>query len=353
VVGRHDGAVKTTWLLALVLGAGCREGTEQCTLASARLALTSGVEVAEYLGTSAAQRAAVGRLEIDSGQAPRSSCTAVAIHPNWAISAKHCMDPTGTPLWLSLEGTRTPIDPALVITHPVKDLVLLPLTTPAAGYLPIDTSDAGGAGQWVEVAGAGLDENGLLGGVTFGVTRIDHLDESVIATAPVGARPCFGDSGGPLLARSHTDGRVRVLGILSEGAPQCTGGDIYERLEPEAEWIDSITKDRPVALESACEALGSAGRCFGTLAVWCDGAERAENCGSATACGWDEAARGFRCLAPDRDACSGFSDIGDCLDNHAVRCVDGELKALSCDACGAACEHSASTGRAQCARSEG
>ena len=191
-----------------------------------------------------------------------------------------------------------------------------------------------------------------LGRRTFLVERVAQVaDDHVLVSADGLAGACFGDSGGPLLVRGD-DGRVRTLGLLSQGSSDCRGTDRYLRVDALADWlareagvIASDGGEEPLA----SPALGAEGRCFGPLAAWDErGALRAEVCAGSRRCGWDRDDAGQRCIRAADDACDGIDELGACREGSALRCVRGVVTRNPCATCGFECMRSPKTGLPVC-----
>lgn len=99
---------------------------------------------------------------------------------------------------------------------------------------------------------------------------------------------CFGDSGGPALFRDD-EGRLKILGTVSNGDESCTGHDYYTRVDSDM-WIymaaGDLLYEEPAPLtaeEQFCQDAGWAGICEGQVAKWCqDGHVFTRDC---TKCG--------------------------------------------------------------------
>jgi hypothetical protein len=169
------------------------------------------------------------------------------------------------------------------------------------------------------------------------------------------AGACFGDSGGPLLVRGD-DGHARVLGVLSSGAAGCFGRDTYARVDRLWEWLAGASgapvHEHREQAGLGYAALGTRGRCFDGRAVWTEQHSlRARHCPPGEPCGWSDKADGYRCVKAGA-ACAGVSDLGQCEEKSAVRCVRGRIEQNPCGACGFSCAHSPQTGAAICTASQ-
>jgi hypothetical protein len=215
---------------------------------------------------------------------------------------------------------------------------------PALSPQPLDLDDL------VQIAGYGVDDEGQFGVLQFATERILRItDETITVTADGLAGACAGDSGGPLLIRGQS-GEVEVLGVLSDGTASCRGEDTYIRLDALSEWLDQQGVEPEQNAGIACADLGNEGMCSNDRAVYCEheGA-RSDHCQElGEVCGWDSAARGFRCIPPGVGPCGEINALGVCREGQAIRCESGALVWSDCAACGAACVRSPKTGRATC-----
>jgi hypothetical protein len=241
--------------------------------------------------------------------------------------------------------------------HPELDLLAM---TFDAGALPpelvapipaaVAELPASLLGSVAVLAGFGVADAGsdLL---RFAAEQVADLDTTSISVDGGGVSgACHGDSGGPLLGRA-VDGFVRVYGVLSEGSLSCRGEDRYTRLDTDSQWASLVGLTEAAAAESAdCGRVSEEGRCFGDVAIWCEAGMLERNaCHPPAACGWNEAAHGYRCGDPAQDRCQGVSDDGSCDGSRALTCSAGKLLAVSCDECADTCVIAAATGRVACA----
>ncbi|WP_437986576.1 trypsin-like serine protease [Sorangium sp. So ce117] len=339
--------------MAVLTSACGSPGTEECTVVAVSSALVGGVEHTGYLGLSGQQTGAVVAVELNPGEdgSAANLCTGVMLSEESLITAAHCLWMGTARLKIAAADWQRDVvaQGQEIALHPSRDVAMIKIAgLGAPSWLPRARGSASDrAGHLVEVAGAGLREDGGAGTVEFAVARIASATEDHLIAQMSGGGLCGGDSGGPLLRRGPS-GAVEVLGVLSQGAPSCAGPDRYERLDNLVGWLDAMV-GAPSSSESACETLGTRGRCFGSTAVWCQsGVESAASCEGESACGWDPAQRGFRCVSASSDPCRGITDLGRCDGESAQRCVDGVVEELSCPACGSTCTISSRSGKATC-----
>ena len=308
---------------------------------------------AGFLGLSEAQVGAVVALEFDAGDGARDLCSGAMLNAESLVTAAHCFVTQASGLRIVGANWERSISIAdtIVDLHPLLDVAVVEIGGLDAPFaLPTASgAEVSHVGEFVEIAGAGLRENGAAGLVQFAVAEIKSVSAtSLQVELPGGGGPCGGDSGGPLLRRGPS-GAIEIAGILSQGSPICQGPDSYERLDTLSDWLEQRVGP-PASTESACSGLGTTGRCFGNRAVWCDaGVELAADCGSGSVCGWDLSSHGFRCVDQDGgDACGGVPELGRCDSENVQRCVNGTVEQLSCAVCGGTCAISSRTGKAVC-----
>jgi trypsin len=317
-------------------------------------ALLNGSEQGDFAALGPEEEAAVVHLEAhDIAGQQLGSCTGIAVGARAVLSAGHCVPEAVTArvvvsIGASADAADRRVEAVLAGRHPELDLSVLELSSDAPALAPFPlASRLPEPGSVVQLAGFGEDELGQLGHRRFVAEEVTRVDpDSIVVDGHGRSGACRGDSGGPLIVRDW-DGGAAVAGILSGGNVGCTGVDRYTRVDLARAWISSVAALEPN--QPVCGRLDSVGRCFGGLATWCEGhALRARRCSDGTACGWDVAAAGFRCVAPAVDPCAGIDDHGRCDGAVLVRCSSGVLEESDCQLCEARCERDPKTGTAAC-----
>ena len=278
-------------------------------------------------------------------------CSGLLITPTWVLTADHCglsgsakfcmgPDPSNPKVCIGAKQVRS---------HAWADLTLMELTTDARTLLPgvepisLFTESLGSAwiGKIAEAAGYGQQETGYSGTREFTAEPIVQLTSSIVTINGEGKHGvCFGDSGGPLMVVA-SDGSVRVAGALSNGDNSCVGWDNYTRVDPFLDWIEGYTGPTIPPGPVACGEVDHAGSCGAAQASakWCgaDGVLEVAHCAAGDRCSWSAAEAGWRCVAPENDACQGLTTWGTCDGNNLTWCGVGGLLTRDCGACGETC----------------
>lgn len=154
---------------------------------------------------------------------------------------------------------------------------------------------------------------------------------------------CNGDSGGPSLW-TMPDGEIRVMGTVSWGDPSCVDVDHFARVDDNCDFLTSHLE--------GCGDVTAEGLCEGDRAVYCDGGALMEVDCAATGRSCGDAGDGrMRCLdAPD--PCEGETLEGRCDGAVAIWCADEAVVTRDCDAEGLECGET-DTGQLRCVGDEG
>jgi hypothetical protein len=174
-------------------------------------------------------------------------CSGVLVRSDAVVTAKHCVkDATSAPLSVRVgREFACPVQTfgvAAVSEHPTLDVALLRLADDTVGLatpiawssdLPRELS----VGDAAEGAGFGRAQ-GTLGSRRFVATTVTELAEDIVVNGGEEPGLCAGDSGAPLLGRSHA-GNLTIWGTLRGGSPACDGRDRFVRADEASEWLVS------------------------------------------------------------------------------------------------------------------
>lgn len=289
-------------------------------------------------------------------------CTATFVGPTLLVTAAHCIQ-SGETYHIRMgadpatDGAER-LDVVELSVHPRLDLAWLRVDRePSSGVTPVAVSerlvDAGRVGEIVEAAGQGKRFDGD-SGLRFRLTPIISAPPEELWVDGAGRGGlCFGDSGGPLLAVSPTDGRVEVLAVLSAGAGDCIGVDIFQQLGAAPSFLPDDRTPRsqtPTTCVGPSGRISAAGRCLddGTLETCVDGQWTSTACDAGLVCDYLPVLDERICVA-SAQRCGGVPDTGRCEEDVLTWCDDrGQVQVRDCGACGESCEFSAETQRFSC-----
>lgn len=190
-------------------------------------------------------------------------CGASVVHPNWAVTARHCV--VGTPpasMRLRVGSNNRTSGGALVnvtsvTTHPTNDLALIGLTTVPAAYQPVViAATSGPVDTFTRIMGWG--QTCPSPGGCGAPIQLQQLNTSIVADSAcsgiVGATEictsnpggvagaCYGDSGGPQV--KTVGGAWRLIGATSRsggGSTCAVDPSIYVDVPALRPWIQGVT----------------------------------------------------------------------------------------------------------------
>jgi hypothetical protein len=306
-----------------------------------------------FLGLSTSQKRAVVMIEGRTAEAS-GVCSGTLVAPHWILTAGHCLAMVEPVASIETAIGRVSIRVEQAVPHPTLEAALMRIDDEAdcVNAEPIALNalppDATWIDRRVELAGYGLSESDTIGELRFAVEVIVAIEPSELIVDGGGrSGACAGDSGGPMLIRAE-DGAPQLLGVLSSGSSSCVTKDRFVRADLMAGWVGTVT-GQALARSRDCGQLTTEGSCAWGSAIWCsEGVLQHSSCTSGLHCGWDQRARGFRCVEPAQDPCEGVGPQGLCEGHEALRCVSGTLERMSCSLQGQRCAYLPASGLPSC-----
>jgi len=190
-------------------------------------------------------------------------CGASVVHPNWAVTARHCV--LGTPpasmrLRVGSNDRTTGgvlVNVTSVTTHPSNDLAMIGLTTVPAAYQPVAiAATSGPVGTFTRIMGWG--QTCPSPGGCGAPVQLQQLNTTIVADGscagiiaateictsnPGGtAGACYGDSGGPEV--KSVGGAWQLIGATSRsggGSTCAVNPSIYVDVPALRPWIQGVT----------------------------------------------------------------------------------------------------------------
>lgn len=190
-------------------------------------------------------------------------CGATVVHPNWAVTARHCVVGTPPASMQLRVGSNNRTSGGVVVSvtsvalHSTNDLAMIGLSTVPAAYLPITiAATSGPVGTFSRIMGWG--QTCPSPGACGAPIQLQQLNTTIVADSscsgiqaateictsnPGGvAGACYGDSGGPQV--KSVGGAWQLIGATSRsggGSVCAVAPSIYVDVPALRPWIQAVT----------------------------------------------------------------------------------------------------------------